>query len=221
MRSTTRSLLVAAAALALLTGCAEATPAQTAAPTSTPAATPTATPTSTPTPTPSATSTAAPSGSQLDFADGTPCADATAIDPESVTTISWGGTYEEQLAQAELRTGFEPTGMLAADGILCSLSYRLPLDGEPSTGDFSVAYVRDASVPTRVAEWAAANGYAPPSDPQSIGEEVVGITADGLRDVRVVRLEAAADLERARRVTGVDLQPGDHQVLHRTIVPQG
>ena len=164
--------------------------------------------------------TAAPSGSQLDFADGTPCADATAIDPEGVTTIRWGGTYDEQLAQAELRNGFAPAGMLAADGILCSLSYRLPLDGEPSTGDFSVAYVRDASVPTRVAEWAAANGYAPPSDPQSIGEDVVGVTADGLRDVRVVQLEAAY-LERQRRVTGVDLQPGDFEVLHRTIVPQG
>lgn len=220
MRSTTRSLLIVVAALALLTGCAAATPAQTAAPTSTPTATPTATPSPSTTPTPSATASAAPSESQLDFADGTRCADTTAIDPESVTTIRWDGTYEEQLANAQLRTGFEPAGVLAADGILCSLSYRLPLDGEPSTGEFSVAYVRDASVPTRVAEWAAANGYAPPSDPQSVGEEVVGITADGLRDVRVLPLDAL-DLERERRVTGIDLQPSDYRVLHRTIVPQG
>lgn len=218
MRSTPRSLLVAAAVLALLTGCAEATPAQTPAPTPTPTAIPT--PTQTPTPTPTPTPTAAPSGSQLDFAYSTPCADATAIDPESVTTIRWDGTYDEQLAQAELRPGFEPTGMLAADTVLCSLSYRLPLDGEPSTGHFSVAYVRDANALEQVEAWAAANGYAAPADPASVGREVVAVSPDGLHDVRVQRLDAL-DLERERRVTGVDLQPTDYQVLHRTTVPAG
>jgi hypothetical protein len=216
MRSTPRSLLVALAAAALLTGCADAAPAQTEAPTATAAPTPTPTATPTPAETPSAAS-AAPG---LDFVDGTRCADATAIDPEAVTTIRWGGTYEEQLAQAELRTGFEPTGMLAADTVLCSLSYRLPLDGEPSTGEFSVAYVRDPGVIAEVEEWAAANGYAAPTDPHSVGTEVVGITADGLRDVRVLPLDAAA-LERERRITGVELQPTDHRVVHRTIVPAG
>lgn len=215
MRSTPRSLLVAVAALALLTGCAEATPAQTAAPTATPAATPTATPT--PTPTPTATATAAPAGSQLDFADSTPCADATAIDPEGVTTVRWAGDYEEQLAQAELRTGFEPAGVFSTDEVLCTLSYRLPLDGEPSTGDFSVAYVRDASVPAQVEAWAAANGYEP-APSRAMEGHVVAVTADDIGYLSIVRLDEL-DLERERRTTGVDLQPTDYQVLHRTTVP--
>lgn len=216
MRSTPRSLLVAVAALALLTGCAEAAPAQTEAPTATPTATATATPTASPTPT--ATATAAPSDAQLDFADSTPCADATAIDPESVTTISWMGDYEEQLASAQLRVGFEPAGVFSTDEVLCSLSYRLPLDGDPSNGHFSVAYVRDASVPAQVEAWAAANGYGPPPESQATSTGNLWVTPDGIGYLSVHRLDDL-QLDRERRVTGVDLQPTDVQVLHRTTVP--
>lgn len=217
MRSTPRSLLVAVAALALLTGCAEAAPAQTAAPTATPTTTPTATPT--PTPTPTATATAAPAGPQIDFADGTACGDATAIDPESVATVSWMGDYEEQLASAELQVGFEPTGVFSTDEVLCSLSYKLPLDGSPSAvGHFSVAYVRDASVPDQVEAWAAANGYGPSSESQPMATGGVWVTADGMGRLSVHPLDQL-ELERERRTTGVDLQPTDVQVLHRTTVP--
>lgn len=218
MRSIPRSLLVAVAALALLTGCAEAAPAQTEAPTATPTATATATAAPTASPTPTATATAAPSDAQLDFADSTPCADATAIDPESVTTIRWMGDYEEQLASAQLRVGFEPAGVFSTDQVLCSLSYLLPLDGDPSTGHFSVAYVRDASVPAQVEAWAAANGYGPASDSQSTGSGQLWVTPDGIGSLSVHRLDEL-QLDRERRVTGVDLQPTDVQVLHRTTVP--
>lgn len=217
MRSTPRSLLVAVAALALLTGCAEATPAQTAAPTATPTTSPTPTATPTPTPTPAATASAAPAGSQLDFADSTPCGDATAIDPAGVTTIRWAGDYEEQLAHAELRTGFEPTGVFSTDEVLCTLSYRLPLDGDPANGHFSVAYLRDASVPAQVEAWAAANGYGPASESQATGIGSLWVTPDGIGYLSVHELDEL-QLERERRVTGIDLQPTDVQVLHRTVV---
>ncbi|WP_425844427.1 hypothetical protein [Agrococcus sp. TSP3-2-1] len=77
--------------------------------------------------------------------------------------------------------------------------------------------MRDASVPAQFEAWAAANGYGPASESQSIGVGSLWVTPDGIGYLSLLQLDEL-ELERERRVTGVDLQPTDVQVLHRTVV---
>jgi hypothetical protein len=201
-------------ALALLSGCSAPGSALTSA---TPASSATGAsegpaPASSPTPAPraSAAPSAAPAGASQ-------CADAVAVDPEAAYTTRWAGSYEQQLASAQPISGFTPAELFASDEVLCTVRYRLPLDGgADAVGAFSVAYVRDATVREQVEAWAAEQGLVP----QQTEDAAVYFTASSsTHDVTVSVEQVAASIERHERVSELDLQPTDLVVTHRSIEP--
>ncbi len=218
MASATRSIVVGIAALALLTGCAEpapqapsASPSATASATPTPTATPTATPTPTPTPTPAASATPTATAS----ADWPRCADGVVVSQHLATTVSWSGTWEEQVARSAPQPGFEPAGLLSSDGVLCAVTYLSPIDGSPGVITASTAIVRDPDLQAALDAWAAENGYTAHGEAGDYVEHVSDPDpTDALLDkFHVTSLADPIYLDAYRLDSGLDLQPTD-MVLH-------
>lgn len=217
------SILAAAAAAGalLLAGCTAAPTAPSSAPSPAPSGTPTATP-ATPSAAPSPSSSA-PADSAAPSADGDSvavaprCADAMAIDPEGSYPVSWQGSYEEQIAAADPQPGFEPAGLLDADGVLCSVVYDFPTHGpEAGVGRFSTALVRSEGALERMQAWALERGYRQldPSSPEYI------LDGDGSFAARMLvhsvgeTLFDDVPLAALERRSGLDLEPTDVLVTH-------
>lgn len=157
--------LAALPAVLLLVGCTPAVPAS--APSSAPSAAPAASATTAPLP--SSEPAAAPSAAPPTREPG-PVATATASLPYcgdefvraqwATSGWSWGGTADEELAQAAPSPSFELGGLIAEHEVVCAATYRHPTDGERGYADTSVAILRGGDATGAAIEaWAQANGW--------------------------------------------------------------
>jgi hypothetical protein len=162
-------LLAALPAVLLLVACT--TLAEPAAPASAPSSAPASAPgaSSTAAPMPSSASTAAPT-SATPTSEPEPVATATPSLPYcgdefvraqwATSGWSWGGTAEEELAQAAPSASFDPSGLIAGHEVVCAATYRHPTDGERGYADTSVAVLRGGEATGAAIEaWARANGW--------------------------------------------------------------
>lgn len=160
-------LLAALPAVLLLVGCAPAAPAS--APSTAPSAAPTASATTAPLPS-SAPAAAPSSATPTATREPEPVATATPALPYcgdefvraqwATSGWSWGGTAEDELAQAAPSASFEPSGLIAAHAVVCAATYRHPTDGERGYADTSVAILRGGDdAGAAIEAWAQANGW--------------------------------------------------------------
>ncbi|MCR8671489.1 hypothetical protein [Agrococcus sp. HG114] len=107
--------------------------------------------------------------------------------------------------------------MFESSRVLCTMQYRLPLDGgADAVGAFAVAYVRDTAVRAQVEAWAEQQGLVP----QQTEDAALYFTATGDDGVIVLVEQAGPRLDEHARITGLDLEPADLVVTHRSVEPR-
>jgi hypothetical protein len=217
-----QALGASAAALALLTGCAASPAAPSEAPaTSTEAAVEPSTPQPSPTSDPTVPAEPSLANEPSSAAEPPRCDDAVAVDPEGGGTVSWPGTYEEQLERAHTQPGFSPDHIIDPASMLCALSFQSPVDGATGVAYISTAYVRDVAAVEAVRTWAAEHGYE--SDGQQDWPEYhlpwPGAHPDDeftiAAKVHILPVDAVdGGIHEQEQRSGLDLEPTDWIVWH-------
>lgn len=94
------------------------------------------------------------------------CGDAFVLSQFELSGWTWAGDDESQLAAAQPVTAFHPEEVTEGHAVVCSTTFRMPIDGQAATASTAIAVIEGqggdaAFVLEELAAWAEANGYLP------------------------------------------------------------